>query len=211
MVVLAKAMLGKSGTTVLLTFLRTIQRVEVGTVENVVYSIRLVRKAYAGIHPFPLPHESRSDQVAAMNPTGVLISEARSNAPTLPPAPTDQVRDPTSLPVFSVTSLYIPFKLANLTQQQHTQADQVKLMEALMAYKTAVKELAQKYPAYGEPNTAITENVKISDFQGDRTYLSVTLVVGVQSVSDVRDTNLVLMREMMLKAKANGLEFTHEI
>ena len=49
--------------------------------------------------------------------------------------------------------------------------------------KKTVKELAQKYPAYGEPNTAITENVKISDFQGDRTYLSVTLVVGVQSVS----------------------------
>ena len=45
-----------------------------------------------------------------------------------------------------------------------------------------VKEIAQNYPAYGEPNTAITENVKMSDYQGDRMYLSVTVVVGVQSV-----------------------------
>jgi hypothetical protein len=29
--------------------------------------------------------------------------------------------------------------------------------------------------------------------------------------ADVRDTNMVLMREMMLMAQQNGLEFTHEI
>ena len=120
-------------------------------------------------------------------------------------------------------------------------------------------ELAQKYPAYGEPNRVLTKNVKLSDYQGDRTYLSVTVVVGVQSVSgnslalslscsllhasylahalshthshkrsrslcsppslppslslttDVRDTNMVLVREMMVMAKGSGLEFTHEI
>jgi len=37
--------------------------------------------------------------------------------------------------------------------------------------------------------------------------LSVTVIVGVTSVLDVRDTNMVLMREMMLMAKRLSLEF----
>lgn len=37
--------------------------------------------------------------------------------------------------------------------------------------------------------------------------MSVTVIVGVTSVLDVRDTNMVLMREMMLKAKRLSLEF----
>ena len=127
---------------------------------------------------------SRQEHFTAISPEDELACEAASNAPTLPPPPTGRLSTRSArVPVLSVTSLYIPFKFGHLPQHQLTQADQVKLMGALMAYKTAVKELAAKYPAFGEPNTAITENVKVSDYQGDRTYMSVTLFVGVQAVS----------------------------
>ena len=45
----------------------------------------------------------------------------------------------------------------------------------------------------------VQQKTVFPDFQGEQSYLSVTVIVGVTSVLDVRDTNMVLMREMMLK------------
>jgi hypothetical protein len=137
---------------------------------------------------------SREEHLIAISPEDELASEAASNAPTLPPPPTGRPFTRSArLPVLSVTSLYIPFKFAHLPQHQLTQADQVKLMGKLMAYKTALKELASEYPSFGEPNTAITENVTVSDYQGDRTYMCVTLLVGVHAVSGTYNNNLIII------------------
>ena len=138
---------------------------------------------------------SRQEHLTALSPEDELACEAASDAPTLPPPPTGRLSTRSArVPVFSVTSLYIPFKLAHLPQQQLTGRDhQIKLMGALMAYKTAVKELAAQYPAFGEPNTAITENVKVSDYQGDHTYMSVTLFVGVQTVSGAHNNLIIIV------------------
>ena len=53
----------------------------------------------------------------------------------------------------------------------------------------------------------VTQKTRVfPDFQGEQSYLSVTVIVGVTSVLDVRDTNMVLMREMMLKVSLCACE-----
>ena len=122
---------------------------------------------------------------------------------------------------FSMTSIYIPFSFNGVAYARLAPTEQVTLMEKMMAYKVALKDLAAKCPAHGEPNAVITENFTraeggragssslVSAAEPNQT-LAATVMIACQSVMDVRDTNTVVMKDMILKASQLGLEFTVE-
>ena len=209
----AQAMLGQEGTEVLLTFLRSF-RLSDNDVEHIIYSVRLHRQPYGLRSPVPAHGESPD--------------KAAGSRQTLPPRGTPRVsyamaagRQRQMHSCFSMTSIYIPFSFNGVAYARLAPAEQVTLMEKMMAYKVALKDLAAKCPAHGEPNAVITENFTraeggragssslVSAAEPNQT-LAATVMIACQSVMDVRDTNTVVMKDMILKASQLGLEFTVE-